>query len=259
MADDSMGSGPTGIPDPNNPGYDTAGYPLAAVAGPITGNQWAPGTPQASGVTPSFTPSAPYTPPSNSIGQVWSAGGPSGNFDATGAPMSFDTNIGDTGGGLVDPFTQAAPSYLHAPNFTPPAFTKPDPFTLPSGQDVLNEDPSYGFRLQQGEQALQNSAAQGGVLNTGNTLKAILGYGQNFASQEFGNAVNRRKMLYDTNYQTQNVDPYKFSYQAAMDSFMPKFADWSAANSFDWNNYLKSYDIFRNRQLDTVAANNQLS
>lgn len=52
-------------------------------------------------------------------------------------------------------------------------------------------DPGYQFRMQQGQDALERSAAARGGLNSGATLKAITEYGQNFASNEFGNAYNR--------------------------------------------------------------------
>jgi len=42
---------------------------------------------------------------------------------------------------------------------------------------------------------LQNSAAAKGLLSSGSTLKGITDYGQNMASQEYGNAYNR----YQTN------------------------------------------------------------
>lgn len=59
-----------------------------------------------------------------------------------------------------------------------------------SGQDVYS-DPSYQFRLQQGQDAIQSSAAAKGGLLTGATLKALQNYGQESASQEYSNAYNR--------------------------------------------------------------------
>ena len=59
-----------------------------------------------------------------------------------------------------------------------------------SGQDVY-DDPSYQFRLQQGQDAIQSSAAAKGGLLTGATLKTLQNYGQDAASQEYGNAYNR--------------------------------------------------------------------
>jgi len=59
-----------------------------------------------------------------------------------------------------------------------------------SGQDIY-DDPSYQFRLQQGQDSIQaGAAAQGGLLS-GATQKALLNYGQDAASQEYGNAYNR--------------------------------------------------------------------
>lgn len=59
-----------------------------------------------------------------------------------------------------------------------------------SGQDIYN-DPSYQFRLQQGQDSIQSGAAAQGGLLSGATQKALLNYGQDAASQEFGNAYNR--------------------------------------------------------------------
>lgn len=59
-----------------------------------------------------------------------------------------------------------------------------------TGQDIYS-DPGYQFRLQQGQDAIQSSAAAQGGLLSGATLKALQNYGQESASQEYGNAYNR--------------------------------------------------------------------
>lgn len=51
--------------------------------------------------------------------------------------------------------------------------------------------PDYNFRLNQGMNTLQNSAAARGGLLSGNAMRAISDYGQNTASGEFGNYWNR--------------------------------------------------------------------
>lgn len=56
-------------------------------------------------------------------------------------------------------------------------------------------DPSYQFRMQEGLKALQNAAGARGGRQSGATLKALTGYGQNLASQEYGNAFNRNLSL----------------------------------------------------------------
>ena len=59
-----------------------------------------------------------------------------------------------------------------------------------SGQDIY-DDPSYQFRVNQGNNAIQGSAAAQGGLLSGATLKALQNYGQESASQEYQNAYNR--------------------------------------------------------------------
>ena len=58
----------------------------------------------------------------------------------------------------------------------------------------LQMDPSYAFRFQQGQGALQNAIRAGiGGANAGSgaAMRAITDYGQQAASQEYGNAYNR--------------------------------------------------------------------
>jgi hypothetical protein len=52
-------------------------------------------------------------------------------------------------------------------------------------------DPGYAFRLQEGQKALERSAAARGGLMSGGTMKALTGYGQGMASQEYQSAYNR--------------------------------------------------------------------
>lgn len=52
-------------------------------------------------------------------------------------------------------------------------------------------DPGYQFRMNEGLKAIQNAASARGRLSSGGTLKSLLGYGQEMASQEYQNAYNR--------------------------------------------------------------------
>lgn len=72
-------------------------------------------------------------------------------------------------------------------------------FQAPTSVTEQN-DPGYQFRLQQGTQALQNSAAASGDLLSGNTLAGITQYGQNYASNEYNNVYNRAFNQYATAY-----------------------------------------------------------
>ncbi len=191
-------------------------------------------------------------------------------------------------GSLIQPFssqfTAPAPVNLGGPagipyvpptpTFTPPSYTPPPAFSFgafkgPDAQSVLN-DPGYQFRLNQGEQALQQGAAAKGTLNGGATQKAILGYGQDYASNEFNNVWNRDLTEYNTNldsalktyatnYGSQYLDPYKFAYQGAQDAFAPQVlgyqtqaaagqhqTDMDYANT--WNQYLEEYNRFRDQR-----------
>jgi hypothetical protein len=61
----------------------------------------------------------------------------------------------------------------------------------PFGQQDFEQDPGYAFRQQEGRRALERSAAARGGLLSGNTLRGIQRFGQDLASQEYGNAFNR--------------------------------------------------------------------
>jgi hypothetical protein len=52
-------------------------------------------------------------------------------------------------------------------------------------------DPSYDFRLNEGRKTLENSAAARGGALSGNALRAITDYGQDYASREYGNEFQR--------------------------------------------------------------------
>lgn len=57
--------------------------------------------------------------------------------------------------------------------------------------DAMYSDPGYQFRLGEGMKGVENSAAAQGGLLSGAALKAIQKYGQDYASNEYGNAYNR--------------------------------------------------------------------
>ena len=62
--------------------------------------------------------------------------------------------------------------------------------TLMTGQFSTN-DPSYAWRFQQGQQAVERSAAAKGLLQSGNAAIELQQYGQGMASQEYGAQFNR--------------------------------------------------------------------
>jgi hypothetical protein len=62
----------------------------------------------------------------------------------------------------------------------------------------LTADPSYKFRKEQGINALDMSASSRGKLLSGAQDKALMGYGQGLASEEYANAYNRSLQNYNT-------------------------------------------------------------
>jgi hypothetical protein len=56
-------------------------------------------------------------------------------------------------------------------------------------------DPGYGFRMSEGLKAVDRQAAARGGLISGNALKASQAFGQDMASQEYGNAFNRYQTI----------------------------------------------------------------
>jgi hypothetical protein len=83
-------------------------------------------------------------------------------------------------------------------------------FQAPTGVTEQN-DPGYQFRLQQGMNALQNSAAASGGLLTGGTAKAISDYAQGSASNEYGNVYNRALTTFNSGlnqFQQQQQNAY---------------------------------------------------
>lgn len=59
------------------------------------------------------------------------------------------------------------------------------------GMADFNADPGYQFRLSEGEKGINRSMAARGGFNSGAALKGLARYGQDLASQEYGNAYNR--------------------------------------------------------------------
>lgn len=88
----------------------------------------------------------------------------------------------------VDPNASANQNYQGDPN-DPSYGSFTQPFDVE--QFYKYEDPGYAFRLQQGQQAIQNGAAAGSGALSGAALKDLIGYNQDAASTEYGNAFNR--------------------------------------------------------------------
>lgn len=154
------------------------------------------------------------TDPTNPTGIT---GGPInvGQFQAPGTVTGQPGQVPIQGGNTINQGGSAqVPMVNGSGTATPgaPGTTAPGGFgSLAQGWDqtfssptTVNEqnDPGYMFRLQQGQTALENSAAARGNLLTGGTAKAETDFAQNDASNEYQNVYNRSLQNYNTNYNT---------------------------------------------------------
>lgn len=57
--------------------------------------------------------------------------------------------------------------------------------------DIMAMDPGYQFRLGEGNKAIENAAKARGMYFSPSTVKELTRYGQDYASNEFGNVYNR--------------------------------------------------------------------
>lgn len=65
---------------------------------------------------------------------------------------------------------------------------------LQPGYDYKSS-PGYDWRFNEGQRAVQGSAAAGGHLLSGGTLKDLLSYGEGLAAQDFGDSFNRQMAI----------------------------------------------------------------
>lgn len=89
-------------------------------------------------------------------------------------------------------------SFNWSPASNPTPTTQPDDFgslAKPFSASDFTEDPGYQFRIQQGQQAIDRSAAAKGGLLSGGAIKASDAYNSGQAAQEYQSAYDR----YNTN------------------------------------------------------------
>lgn len=67
---------------------------------------------------------------------------------------------------------------------------------------ALQRSPGYQARLQQGTRALEGGTAARGGMGSGKAMTAALGFGQDYASQEYGNRLNQLAGLSGTGQST---------------------------------------------------------
>lgn len=116
---------------------------------------------------------------------------------------------------LQKPFTEAGTTAVNQLSaMTQPGGAATKEFSY--GPFNYQADPGYAFRMKEGLNAMNATAAARGGLISGNALKAGQVYGQEMGSQEYGNAFNRYLQNYANAQNTFQLnrnnllDPLKF-------------------------------------------------
>lgn len=184
-------------------------------------------------------PTAP--PPSTTTPPPTTTGGGTGGGVTQGLPNPFGSTFTppptvNLGGQPGIEYIPPTPQVPNAPTPNLPTFKTPDPFKAPSMADVLNE-PGYQFSRDQGLGAINNSRAAQGLWGTGATGKVLEQYAGDLAATHYNDMYNRALNTYTTNVGTQNVLPYQYNYQRALDLNSPETATWNARNNMNTLGY----------------------
>lgn len=149
-------------------------------------------------------------------GQVWDV------MNSAGLGGKGWQRLQDTGGGQGPTSMAGLGAFGSAlapwdQQFSHAKFQPPPRFQAPDAKQVF-DDQGFQFRLNEGQKALERSAASKGTLLTGGTAKALQRFGQDMASQEYGNVYNRRlgehQMLYG-----QTANEWQTDYNKAMGEY----------------------------------------
>lgn len=126
-----------------------------------------------------------------------SLGGPGASWFSDFGPMGEGDGQFAIDPSYLAPYTQQ----FQAPSDSAlPQFQGPGAFKLPSKDDIL-KDPSYLWREGRITDQVQNSASAAGTLNSSGTLDRLMGSIGDFASQEYGNIVNRDFGVWNQDWQ----------------------------------------------------------
>jgi hypothetical protein len=123
------------------------------------------------------------------------------------------------------------------------------------GARDYQQDPGYGFRLREGQNAIENSAASRGMSLSGGTLRALSRYGQDFASNEYQNAYNRFNNDQTNQYNrlaglagigqtaTNALNNASSAYGNAMGSASSAYGNSVSANNINATNAVNGYNM----------------
>lgn len=121
-----------------------------------------------------------------------------------------------------------------ASTFVPPVYAPPPAYDAPEYSamtpEQLASDPSYNWRFDQGQRALQTSQAAKGLTRTGGSMVDLVNYGQNAASQEYAAAEARRQAGWDRNFEGSQAE------------YAPTLLGWQTKTANDQRNAELQFD-----------------
>jgi hypothetical protein len=144
-------------------------------------------------------------------------------------------------------------------------------------QDEIKMDPGYQFRLDEGLKAIERARASKGLLNSGATLKDLVRYSQDYASNEFGKAYDRKRTDYNDAFNRFNYDRDSGfnrrlgNYQrernhlselanigrdsvTALGGLGTNYASQSAKNAIGFSNAMASAELNRNNDMKNLMG-----
>ena len=128
-------------------------------------------------------------------------------YQSTQQALDFQKQVYGTEQQQVQPYLQSGVSNLNTLNsqmgnltapFDPTAQGLPAQFSY--GAKDFQVDPGFNFALQQGQQAIQRSAASKAGVLSGAAEKELANYTTGMAEQGYGTAYNRAQQTYQQNY-----------------------------------------------------------
>ena len=167
---------------------------------------------------------------------VWVNGSPSGGGNTRPGGTDFGGAAGLGGSPAFQGqynFPSLSLDRVSYEDFVPGAkFDRGDPFAAPDPASIQN-DPSYQWRYDQGLATQKRKGANSGTFFGGATMKALQGWGQNYASNEYKDIYSRAADVYDRN-------------------LSGKFNEWKSNEDQRFN----SWNANRGLAFDTVNTNN---
>lgn len=121
----------------------------------------------------------------------------------------------------------------------------------------VTDDPSYKFRLEQGLQSLEGSAAAQGGIHSGAHEKALQEYGSNLASTEYANAYGR-KYAQETGNRTAEYQDYINQLNDFNTRARNEITDLGTLSNIGQNSLTRQGNALSNTTTGLVGQNNAI-